>query len=802
MAGRDAHSEKALERLQPSTKQPTDDQKALVEEARKRVEECANARKEWIRQRDSDREFLESQFSEAQRAYRMRTDRPAVEVHVLWTRVEQILNDWRAADMGVRIGSATSAGGDDAARMFNGLLQRDLRESRSPAIMQQVIEDSITLGEGWGRWAVVRAGGDEVAEAPFDGKDWSLTTALGVDYRELRLKYCPPEEIWPDPHAVEPDRRDMQWLIETRWMTREARDRLFPNAKALDERTFDAGQASDKQWFRETTGGLRRDKMVRVAYYWKKSERSMDYVWLPGWKNAKRADRLTAEDEQAKAAAGLEVIVRKVSVPVVELIVCDGQTVLDGPVLQPMTRIPYFRSVGNEVRYRTGEVVPRGLVSVLRGLSFWMSVMASDVAWKQAVVGLDFWEVTDEAIDGYREQWENMAEPALIRVVNQYEANPAPGEKAREIRPPVYKRAEPNLEANMNVMQQARGLVGMVGGAADQAAREEQGGWRSAMGLNQMEAQAATNRMRWMSNAQTITLAAQGEIYLDMGRFTYSETGRELMIGSETPGDPDEGVMVGVPFVHDPDTGEVIPMPQLPDNARTVPMPVTDPAVAEAAPVTLKVHRFNPRTDRVKVTTFSSGMTRRTRDAKAELLGNLLTQNASGPERAVLVKSALKAMSDVVPMDDVIKQLEALTPDPTVAGDTDVSTVTGRLAQATLRVQELEQQLEQAAQAADQTQAAREIEEMKAQQRAMTAELVSEMKGQFAVAVAEIRAEAQVTAAETEAEGRVEQAMVETAVRSDDARAKLTADATVAGLKAGAKARNDDGGRTPGNAGG
>ena len=787
----DAYTDERLAARQWDVSPPSDADVALVREVRTRLEECRHARQHWLRQRDSDREFLESQFTEAQRAYRLRTDRPAVEIHLLHARLEQILNDWREADMGFRVRSATSSGGEDAARIFNGIAQRDLRASGAAAIMQRIVEDSITLGEGWGRWAVVDADRDEVAEKLWDGQDWSLTAAIGVEDRDLRMKYCAPEEVWPDPHAVEPDRRDMDWLIETRWLTLEERDRMFPNARKLEPVTFESMERADREWFQGVGDGLERDKMVRIAYYWRRRYEAMDYVFLPEWPEAKRADRLSAEEQAAVDAAPLSVTVQRKRVRILELAVVDGKNVLYKPVAQPVSRIPYFRSVGTEVRYSTGELVPRGLVSVMRGLSFWMSVTASDVAWKQATVGLDFWEVTEDAIAGYDEQWQNMATPSTIRVVNQWERNPAPGQEAKEIRAPQYKAATPNLADNMQVLGVARDLAGMVGGAADAQSRSDRAANQSAIAVGELDRMGRNNRTRWIFNAHAIMLQAAGDIHLDWSRPTYGRTGRLIEVGSETPGDPDEGVLVGVPFVRHPDTGEPLPMPQVPDGVKVLPLPAPE----GTPPVTVKVHRFYPSTDRVKVETFSSGMMARTRDAKAEYLMQLAQGNQPGPERAVLVKSALRAVSDVVPMDDVIRQLDAVTPDPVAEQDTDVSTLMGRLAQMTQQNQQLQQQLEQATAAADQTSAAKEIEQMKAEQRAMTAELIANIKGEFAVAVAEIRAESQTESAEIEAGGRVEQAMVETAVRSDDQDRKMQAEAAIAGLKEGARGaerRNDD----------
>ena len=795
----DRHSDEALTRIPPHQVRPTPEQMAHVEEARKRVEECAGGREHWFEQRDSDSEFIESQFTEAQRNYRMRTDRPALEVNLLDARKEAVMHDWRAADMGVRIGAAMSSGGEDAARFYNGLLQRMLRESRFRSVLQQTVEDGVMLGEGWCRWAVVRAGGDEVVEKLWDGRDWTLEDAVGVNHRELRLKYVKPEDVWPDPFAVEPDRRDMQWLIETRWMTREQRDRQFPNAYREPVESFRSSRPGDERWYRKTPGGLERDRMVRIAYYWRRSEEEQEYVFLPEWREGVRRDRLTAEQEQAVAAAPEGgIVTRKVMVPKVELSVVDGRTVLLDWVKQPMTRIPYARTMAREVRYVNGEVVPRGLVSILRGLTFWMSVMASDTAWQQATMGLDYIVATDDAIDGFREDWENQDRPSRIKLYNQWERNPIPGQEGRQNAEPKHVSPTPNLEPNMLVMDRVGGLVSAVSGTSDQSAQTEQAGWRSGMGLERIAERERANRDRALFNAQHVLLNAIGESFLDC-RWVFGETGRIVQIGSESPGDADQGAVIGVPFVHEP--GKMLPtaLHGLPDEVRTIPYQAPPaPDGTPAAPATLKVHRFNPITDRVKVSTHSTGMAKRLRDSKAEILMQLSQAAEPGPMKSAMIKSALRAIGDVLPMDDVLRVLDVVSPDPVEQGETDVNATLARLGQALMEIQNLQQQNQQLQAAADQMAGAERIESMKAEQRATTAAQVSDTRAASNIEVAKIRAEAQTESAETEAEGRIEAEVVRASSRSDDQDRKQTGDAVIAGMKEGARS----GGRNPGNAGG
>ena len=796
----DRWSEDALEGLRERPADPDVEERALLKEAKTRADECLSARDAWFRQRDSDREFMEDQFTDSQRDYRRRTKRPTIEIHLLHTRIEQVLHDWRTASVGFRVGSAVGMGGADAARMFNGLAQRDMRDGGFDLAMQKVVEDSITLGEGWGKVVVAAGDGLDVAGEPlWDGTDWSLHAALGVMDRRLRFEHCEPESIWPDPHAVREDRSDLDWLIETRWMTREQRDARWPDARALPPSSFETPSRTDRIWFSGSSAGPARDRLCRIALYWRRLREQMDYVWLPDWETAVRADRVTADQKAQMAAAPLAVVVEKQEATVVELAVMDGETVLEGPVRMPMTRIPYFRAVGKEVRYSTGEMVPRGLVALLRGPSKWMTVSASDVAWKQSTVGLNFMTITREALEGNETDWEDVANPSLIRVVNEYEQLPPAGQDRKPLRPPQWMNAEAGLSDDMQVVSMVRDLASMVGGAADAGQAVGAEATRSGVALDRMERMAAVNRSEWIYGAEKNTMRACGEIWLDLARNVYSRQGRRLMVASETPGDPDEGILVGVPFFRDADSGEpvMVPVPLQPHVTR-LPLMVKGPA-GEYSPAaggnTMPVHRFLPRSDRVMVTTFSSGLSRLGADAKAEYIGQLLAQPAAQPVAGALLKSAVRAVADVLPMDDVIRALDAALPTPSPEDETDVSTLAGRLAAASQENEQLRQQLEQASAAANQTEAAKEIERMRSTMSAQSATTVAEIRAAAMTAVADLRSATAKEIAKMQVEQKREEVIIENAERGQEAEDENVKDATIAGMNAAVRGAQD-GGRT------
>ena len=805
---------------------------ALLDEAKLRADECLSARKQWYAQLESDRDFMQDQFTDLQRSWRRTTERPVVEIHLMHTRIEEVLHDWRASEASFRIGSATSAGGVDAARMFDGIARRDQRDGNFDLVMHQVIEDSVSWGEGWGKVTAVKQRGRLPVESEriWDGRDWSAKGVLGMLDRDLTFTHVSPEDVWPDPHAVEADRSDMEWLIETQWISREKRDARWPNARAIDTSSFSAPDSRMRRWF--TRSGPMRDEMVRIALYWRRRWDEQDYLWLPDWPEPVLRDGLTAEQQAMVEAFPDDVVVERERVPIVELTVLDGENVLAGPVRQPITRIPYFRACAKEIRYENGELVPRGLVAVLRGPAKWMSVTASDLAWRQSTAGIRRIVADPQAISGHEVDWANQGNPTSILLAHEYERFPSEGGQRKPLRTPSYMQANLGLAEDVGVIQTISDLMNTVGGSADVAARVGSEAARSGAamgGVNQMEAR---NRSRNIYEAEKNTVVAAGRIWLDWRR-TYSRTGRRMWVASETPGDPDEGIIVGVPFWRDKQSGEPVEWPWVPAHVDRIPLPprLPDgtwvppmfqvpggatppgqgappgvlPGAGAAPPVqpTVKIHRFNPLSDRVKVTTFSTGMLRVGAEAKTQVLQGLLP--AAGPATPAMLKSAVKALSSILPMDDVVDALDAVDPTPPNLDDMDVDQLASHLRAALGRIQGLEEQLQQAAQAADATQAAREIEQLKASQRDATAKAVAEIRADAAQTIAQLRAETQELIARLNVDQRREEVFVEHSTAAQTASDREESRAAVAGMEAGARLAGEgarNGGRDQGPAGG
>ena len=703
----DRYGDRALERHVPTSAPPSEAMDELVKEARARVEENIAATTKFRKQRKADREFIEYQFQDDDEEERKKARKPSLQVHLINERVQEVMRRYRESGIGFRVASATSETGDDAAKAFNGLAQRDQRDSLSEAQLERIVQEAVYYGEGWGTWDAVDEDGMLASGVlRYDnGRTQIVAEAgLGMFDRRLRLRSCDAERIYEDPTDDTPDRSQMNWLIETEQITHEQRDARYPRAKKLPLSVFDAGDS----WFPEyqTDEGPKRDRLVVVARYYRKRIEKVEFVWHPTFGDkALRADRLSAEQRTLSEADPGTFRTTK-DVPILELIVTDGMYVLEGPTVLPYERIPYFRAVSTEERIEDGERLKRGVVYRLRDMAAAMSVGLSDAFWKVAIQGVPAWLVAADTLAAYPGDWRDTTIPKSVRQFDAFARYPGGDGRPLPLPAPQYVSPSPDLSSTMEMLAATKDMIGASAGSADPVQRDTTAQHRSAVALDRMDRMAAAGHSLPLWNAEHILMAAVGEIWRGMAPFIYDRVGRIVRVAGESPSHPDEGWIIGVPFIRHPSTGQPLPV-QVPDDQTDYPLQGTGDPQNGTPDRTTKIHRFNPARDVVKVETFAQSLNAAGADAYAEVL---LEAAPAVPEFApVLLKGALRAMADRFPVQAVLKELDALSPPPADTSSTDIMALPAQMRAIQAQLQQVTAERDQLRQAADQTAAAREI---------------------------------------------------------------------------------------------
>ena len=621
-----------------------------------------------------------------------------------------MMDDHRLAGIGFGVGSAT--GGD--ASNYHGLALRDQRDSLSDAAMERIVRDAVLYGEGWGQWFLV----DE-DEMPADANMLLFADrrtpsgdalSLGALDKRLRMRACDADHVYEDPHDDTPDRSQMDWLIEVQRMTVERRNRVYPNAKRLPAGVFDQHDRAD-WWLGRASrmgGGPERDRIVRVAHYYRRLSEMVDFVWTPGFgEEARREDRLSAE-QQALLAAATDVRRFRREVSVLWLHVTDGAYELMPAQRIPWGRIPYFRAVGDELVTVDGQVIKRGMVYELKDANKWMDVSASEVVQNQAVSGKDGWVAPSEAIRNHPDSWRDTRVPKSVREYDAFPLVPGPGGARQEPVPaPFYHSSRPDVESGVASMASARELIGLSTGSADAQDRDTSGAYRSGVAIDRMDRMAASNRQKYVWNAEKITAWSSGSIWKLMSPHVYDRVGRRLYISGQRSSDDDVGVIIGIPFLRQ--DGKLIPLGPEVGDAKSLPDP-SNPEVQH------DVHRFDPPSEAVKITTHATNLAQAGRAGLAETLAGLMQGNPG--LTPALAEPMLAALGDRFPVKDAQERVRAMFPQPVDPSKgvpyEKLPEMVGQLQQ---QIQQMGQQMQALQQAADQTNAAREIESEKASSR-------------------------------------------------------------------------------------
>lgn len=779
----DRMSEKRLENMALSSRTPTEAMEALAKEARQRVEHSLAKTAKFREQRRSDMEFVEFQYRDEDVASRKEGRKPAMQVHTLFERIQEVMNKYRESGLGFRIGSATSETGDDAAKAFNGLAQRDQRDSLSESEMERVVLDATYYGEGWGTWDQVSEEGyvRTVAEYRDGAMQFSDEADLGLFDRRLRLRACDPENIYEDPSDSSPDRHKMRYLVETEQITLEERNARYPKASKLPDNVFEGGDT----WFPSNAGdssGARRDKLVVLARYYRRRVEQVTYVWHPTFgQKVIREDRLTLEQKAVVTQDPMRVRRTVDEAPVVELIVTDGMFVLEGPTILPWSRIPYFRAVGSEEKLKDGERIKRGLVYRLRDMCAAMSVGMSDLMWKLSIVMPPGWIAPADAIMGHREDWRDTTRPRSVRQYDQYSRVPGSDGTPQPLNAPTFESPSPNLTGIVEMISVSREMLGASAGSADPPTRETESQYRSGVAMDRLERMRAAQFSLYIWHAEKVAMQSSAEVWLDKARYTYDRIGRKLIVAGDSPSKPDEGWLVGVPFIRHPVTGELMPVPDVTPDMMQYPLPGMEGR-------TTKIYRFNPATDAVKVTTHAQSLNAAGNDAYAEALGRMAEVTDMPPVKMALLKDALHSQADRWPVNNLLKELDAISPPMADMEDTDITALPAQMKMLQAENAQLKQVLEETQAAADQNQAAREI----ASEKAAADVAKTQMQGETQKDITAMKIAADADKTEKTLEQKSDQAALQAGVQLEVEEAKETAAAHLKGLELGAEAGRAD----------
>ena len=759
----------AAQMLDASPPPPSNDETTIINECRSRWQMYEASRQEFLRQRRSDREFIRCQYSPEDLQNRGAVQdssgktlppRPSPEMHMIESRSEETIRQFRQSRTGFKLKSSTSGTASYTADCLDGLARRDQLQCNASAAYDQSLHEADLYGEGWLRVEIVpRSEVMRIAQTANPGMAIfdKVVKISAVEFND---------NIAYDTYDTTPDTRDKTWLIELVNTTIEARNAKYPKARKIPASTFSVNGdpvARDNFWFPEpegegSSGTNLRDQPCRIAHYYRTIYTEAQWGWVPGWDNPVLMSEATEEQLAQIEAAGDTAAIEGVLLPYTERFVLDGHTILEGPTRVVGGKIPYTRIVSQRYVLPDQQITYRGRVFMLRDPSAAMSYTVADMLWKQMLGVADGVVADSESISGFPE-WDDPLRPWTVKRFRSYSTTPGPGGEPISLPPPSFQSHAADLSNHAAVAGMFRDMMGAIDGQADSSARELTGQNRSADALDRMDQMAKGSRSTPLQNIE-YALGYLGELWLAAAREVYSRVGRREEIDDGTLQDKYAPVLIGVPFIR-PDDGEPVPVPGIPEHVKSVPHP-------EAQDRTTKVYRFDPTKDAVMVETYTDEVSAVGREASVDVMLQLM--GALPPEVAqFLVKPILKTARGRYPaIDDAVESLDNVIPDGTDS-ESDVKTLSAELSQA-------KQQLEQAM---------AENEQMKSDLAAAKAVTDSQERQ------AQIRAESAAQVATIKAESDQQKTMIVEANKTDLQDDKQKADVLIEGIKAGTQAAAD-----------
>ena len=500
-----------------------------------------------------------SQWDDATRV--ARGDRPCLTVNKTRVHCLQIVNDARQNKASIRINAVGDGATYEAAQIFEGMC-RHIEYISNASQAYDAASYNQVYG-GWGYWRVVT---DYAHDDTFD--------------QEIYIRrIADPLEVYLDPDIKEYDGSDAAWGIVFKDLSHADYRAAYPDSDPGDLANLPALASSA---FADGRRDWLDDKHIRVAEYYRRSERDDTLHWMSDGSTA-RESALGDDGLEALAKGGV-VPVKSRSVPTVavEWFLIAGHKIIDrkpwAGSYVPIVRLPCEEVVIEGKLDRISHV--RHLRDAQRLYNYYSSSAAEFVALqtKSPFIGVA------EAIEPYKDAWETANTKnhsvLLYKGVGD-DGQPIP--KPERSSPPVMAQA---YMEGLKITQQEMMMVSGQYQAVMGAPSNETSG--TAINARQRQGDNATYHViDHMANAVRFT----GRILLDLIPKIYDRQ-RVLLIMAESGDQATVHVDPDAPVAHATVPNPDVPPPQPDPQGQPDPEQATRDAVKTV---------FNPKIGKYSV---------------------------------------------------------------------------------------------------------------------------------------------------------------------------------------------------------
>lgn len=445
--------------------------------------------------------------------------RPMLSIPKLDQPIQLVLNQEKAAHLGVQIHPQSEKANDETAETLQGLYRRIEVDSRAD------------LARGWAFDRAVKAGRGVYRVNKEWAHDDTDDPASLSDQKLVIQRILHQSSVYLDPFAQEPDWSDGEWCFITADVPWDRYKREFKDSEmaAYGDDEFRGLGDELPGW----VGGDDADsRTVRIAEYFRKE-------WT--------TETIDLGDGRTRKKRVAKVLWSKINgIEELEKEEWDGQY------------IPIIPVIGRELQPFDGERRWVGMIGPAKDGQRLFNYAASAAVEKEALETKAPWVGAEGFAEGHEVEWAQSNTRNFPYL--EYKPTTIAGQQTL---PPQRNVAGANISASLELLREADEFIKASTFSFDATLGKLSNKDRSGKAILAQQQQSDAGNSHYLDNLATISLTYEAKVILDLIPKIYDRPGRvERILGID---DEPQQVMLNAPFMPGPDGG----MPQpAPPNAK------------------------------------------------------------------------------------------------------------------------------------------------------------------------------------------------------------------------------------------
>lgn len=457
--------------------------------------------------------------------------KPTLEAHLLDQNVQQVLSEGRRARLALTVKPKAGIANTKISGYYKGLVRSIQVDSNATVQRLWGLERAIKLGRGGYR---------VVADYASDG-DFDLDLII-----ERILDYS---QVWWDPYAQHPARKDAEWCLEEQPMSEATRKRRWPGKPIIAPQTGTDMEGEYAGWFEPDTENPANNRVL-VATYRKVIHTKRTLAFHPT-EGQKYLEDLSAEAQAAVKAGAPGTRLREVDERSVMIYIVDGTQVLERRPWHGKY-IPMLEIIGREYIVK-GKRRFKGIVANAMDILRAINVVLSAAVELGGMLPRSPYMMYAGQDAGFETEWNELFQANRTRIhVNAEDINGKPAPL------PQRQVTEIQVQGMLLLLRALHEMYHAVTGSVAPQFRASDPKDRSGKAIDLLQAQAAAGTSGFLDNLASITMPYEGEVLIDAIPHYYDRPGRIVRVMGEE-NDDETAIMIRRPFIRR--NGEPVPVP-------------------------------------------------------------------------------------------------------------------------------------------------------------------------------------------------------------------------------------------------